>query len=396
MKLKNYVLKLLLLSLILTLSSCNSTTSLSNSTSSIAAESSQTEIFISTADSSETSQSSSQDYISTDGEVSDTFSEVPSEEPSIDVSIDTSIEESKDISSESSEEMSEESSEETSEESSEDTSTVQGGFSEPEGSTHKSENNASFETNCQDEGALKIMGEIADIASKYNKVTVYYTDVSQKYYFAFGADLIHNTASTIKAPYAAYILKSGADLSEVLTMEKRHVQGGSGVIKNKEVGTEFTVSELIRYMITRSDNTAYEMLLERYGTKGFKEYSSDLGIDFKLPSGGYTTCTIREMATYLLDIYQYRDTERGKTLIKHMKNCSYSLQIPKAVSHSVAHKFGFIYEGKAFHDMGIVYAPSPYIELIFTRIDGTVYDTKAFLEIGKKVEELNQYLSEEY
>jgi beta-lactamase class A len=179
-------------------------------------------------------------------------------------------------------------------------------------------------------------------------------------------------------------------------MEKHHVQGGSGVIKNKEVGTEFTVSELIRYMITRSDNTAYEMLLERFGTKGFKEYSSDLGLDFKLPSGGYTTCTIREMATYLLDIYQYRDTERGKILIKHMKNCSYSLQIPKAVSHSVAHKFGFIYEGKAFHDMGIVYAPSPYIELIFTRIDGTVYDTKAFLEIGKKVEELNKYLSEEY
>lgn len=270
------------------------------------------------------------------------------------------------------------------------------GFIEPEGKTYTTENGNTFETNCTNEDALSIMFQIADTASKYNKTTVYYTDVNQKYYFAFGDENIHNTASTIKAPYATYLLKSGADLSEVLVMEKRHVFTGSGVLKNQPIGSKYSVGDLIRYMITRSDNTAYAMLLERFGTKGFREYSQSLGLDFKLPSGGYTTCTIREMATFLLDIYQYSDTERGKLLIKHMKNCSYSLQIPKAVKHEVAHKFGFIYEGKAFHDMGIVYAPTPYIELIFTKIDGTVYDTKAFLELGKLVESLNKTLSDKY
>ncbi len=269
-------------------------------------------------------------------------------------------------------------------------------FNEPEGNIVTTPNGNVFETNCTDSDALSIMCKIADTASKYNKATVYYTDVEQKYYFAYGYENIHNTASTIKAPYAAYILKSGADLSEILVMEQRHVFTGSGVLKNKEVGSKFSVSELIRYMITRSDNTAYAMLLERFGTNGFREYSQSLGIDFKLPSGGYTTCDIREMATFLLDIYYYEGTSRGKDLIKQMKNCSYSLQIPKAVPHSVAHKFGFIYEGKAFHDMGIVYAPTPYLELIFTKIDGTVYDTKAFLEIGKLVESLNQELSDKY
>lgn len=303
--------------------------------------------------------------------------------------------ESVDISEESSfEEKSEASSE--SEDASNENPELNEVFTEPLGEIHTTKNGNVFETNCKDEEILKLMSEIADTASKYNKATVYYTDVYQKYYFAFGADNVHNTASTIKAPYATYILKSGADLSEKLTMEQRHVFTGSGVLKNMEIGTEFTVSELIRYMITRSDNTAYAMLLERFGTKGFRDYSSSLGIDFKIPSGGYTTCKIKEMATFLFDIYKYESTERGKTLIKHMKNCSYSLQLPKAVSHSVAHKFGFIYEGKAFHDMGIVYAPTPYIELIFTKIDGTVYDTKAFLEIGKLVEELNKALSDEY
>lgn len=269
-------------------------------------------------------------------------------------------------------------------------------FSEPLGIEYTTANGNIFITNCNDEKVLNIMEEIADTASKYNKTTVYYTDVEQKYFFAYNVNLTHNTASTIKAPYAAYILQSGADLSEVLVMEKRHIFTGSGVLKNKEVGSKFTVSELIRYMITRSDNTAYAMLLERFGTQGFREYAKKLDVDFKLPSGGYTTCKIREMAAFLLDIYNYQETERGKTLIKHMKNCSYSLQIPKAVSHDVAHKFGFIYEGKAFHDMGIVYAPSPYLELIFTRIDGTVYDTKAFIQIGKLVEKLNMELSEKY
>ncbi len=287
--------------------------------------------------------------------------------------------------------------EEISEDSSEDLSEEEHkGFIEPEGKTYTTENGNTFETNCTDEDALSIMFQIADTASNYNKATVYYTDVNQKYYFAFGDNNIHNTASTIKAPYATYLLKSGADLSEVLVMEKRHVFTGSGVLKNEPIGSKYSVGDLIRYMITRSDNTAYAMLLERFGTKGFREYSQSLGLDFKLPSGGSTTCTIREMATFLLDIYQYRETERGKLLIKHMKNCSYSLQIPKAVKHEVAHKFGFIYEGKAFHDMGIVYAPTPYIELIFTKIDGTVYDTKAFLELGKLVENLNKTLSDKY
>ncbi|MBO7254531.1 MAG: serine hydrolase [Clostridia bacterium] len=269
-------------------------------------------------------------------------------------------------------------------------------FSEPIGIEYTTSKGNVFITNCKDEKVLNIMVEIADTASEYNKTTVYYTDVEQKYFFAYNVNLTHNTASTIKAPYAAYILQSGADLTEVLVMEKRHIFTGSGVLKNKEVGSRFTVSELIRYMITRSDNTAYAMLLERFGTQGFREYAKKLEVDFKLPSGGYTTCKIREMAAFLLDIYNYQETERGKTLIKHMKNCSYSLQIPKAVSYDVAHKFGFIYEGKAFHDMGIVYAPSPYLELIFTRINGSVYDTKAFIQIGKLVEKLNMELSEEY
>jgi beta-lactamase class A len=269
-------------------------------------------------------------------------------------------------------------------------------FCEPQGKAHTTEKGNVFETNCSDEVILALMGNIADVASKYNKATVYYTDVEQKFFFAYGASNIHNTASTIKAPYAAYLLKSGADLSEVLVMEKRHILTGSGVLKNKKVGSKFTVSDLIKYMITRSDNTAYAMLLERFGTKGFREYSQSLGIDYKLPAGGYTTCTIREMATFMLDIYHFGETEEGKDLIKHMQNCSYSLQISKAVQYPVAHKFGFIYEGKGFHDMGIVYSPAPYLELIFTRINGTVYDTKAFIEIGKLIEELNQAISDEY
>jgi beta-lactamase class A len=193
-----------------------------------------------------------------------------------------------------------------------------------------------------------------------------------------------------------FLLKNSVDLEEKLTMEKRHVFTGSGVLKNKPIGSQFTVKELIKYMITRSDNTAYAMLLERFGTKGFSKYASTLGVDFKIPSGGYTTCKIREMASFMLDIYNQKDTVLGSMLIDYMKSCSYSLQIPKAVKHSVAHKFGFIYEGKAFHDMGIVFAPSPYIELIFTKIDGTVYDTEAFLKIGALVEKLNQELSDSY
>ncbi len=81
-------------------------------------------------------------------------------------------------------------------------------FSEPLGIEYTTANGNIFITNCNDEKVLNIMEEIADTASSYNKTTVYYTDVEQKYFFAYNVNLTHNTASTIKAPYAAYILQS--------------------------------------------------------------------------------------------------------------------------------------------------------------------------------------------
>jgi len=381
----------ILLTVSVFLTSCNF--SRSNNTSNYETESSG-EMFYSSE-----SYDSEETDLSDNSEVSFDFSEFSSNSENYSTSEENIFLSSQEENESSLEEIiSEESIDESPEDSLDESIEVSSseGFIEPEGFTVTTPNGNVFETNCKNEKALSIMGEIADTASKYNKATVYYTDTEQKYFFAFGAENIHNTASTIKAPYATYILKSGADLSEVLVMEKRHVHSGSGVLKNKAVGSKFTVEELIGYMIRRSDNTAYAMLLERFGTSGFREYAKSLDINYRLPESGYTTCTIREMASFLLDIYRYEGTENGDFLIKQMKNCSYSLQIPKAVSYPVAHKFGFIYEGKGFHDMAIVYAPTPYLELIFTRINGTVYDTEAFLEIGKLVESLNKELSEKY
>ncbi len=93
---------------------------------------------------------------------------------------------------------------------------------------------------------------------------------------------IFPTASSIKIHLLAALFELGAreevDLSEPVEVGVDHVVGGSGVIAYLENPATMTWMDIATLMITISDNTATNMVIDRVGLDRMREFISDWGL----------------------------------------------------------------------------------------------------------------------
>ncbi len=252
--------------------------------------------------------------------------------------------------------------------------------------------------------AKDALAQIQELCQKYNgKVSFYYIDLESGYELEYRADRAYQAASVIKAPYVKYLLASGVDTSQTLTMAASDKQGGSGIIDKQPAGTSFTVKQLMEYAIRYSDNTAYYMLNKKFGFTGFNSYAESLGItananshcvlSFPRPRFGYLSA--RDIGLYMEDIAKYieKGSEEAKLLKTWMTSTSEETQLTDAFSdknvlygangresegnseglkfnYTVAHKYGDTKNIEyAFHDGAIVYADKPFVLAIATSME---------------------------
>lgn len=101
--------------------------------------------------------------------------------------------------------------------------------------------------------------------------------------YEYNAQTPINSACTIKAAYALYVLKEcerrGIDIwSTFLTYEERHSDDGSGDIQlYASYGAQYSIADLVRLLLQVSDNVAYNMLLEQFPLNEFYVENSALG-----------------------------------------------------------------------------------------------------------------------
>jgi beta-lactamase class A len=118
---------------------------------------------------------------------------------------------------------------------------------------------------------------------------VFVVDLDNGGYVDVNASSSFPAASTIKIPILVAFFQdvdSGKiRLDESLTMQKEMVVGGSGDMRFKPVGTQFTALEVATKMMTISDNTATNMLITRMG--GIE------ALNQRFRSWGLTITTIR-------------------------------------------------------------------------------------------------------
>ena len=245
---------------------------------------------------------------------------------------------------------------------------------------------------------------IASICKRYKgTVSLYYKDLENGYTLTYDADSTYQAASVIKAPYVKYLLESGVDQREQLTLKVK--KGGSTHIDAQPIGTKFTVGELMEYAIRYSDNSAYNLLNERFGFKEFTAHADQLGIqanrnnDLTLlnpkPQFGYLCA--QDIGLYFEDIAKFVETgtPEAKQLFSWLVTTTETRQFTEAYSgrkqyfteqpkggnnvvlletaeqldaayaarkegYTIGHKYGE-QGAQAYHDGAVVWRDHPYV-----------------------------------
>ena len=256
--------------------------------------------------------------------------------------------------------------------------------------------NSGFQTNIPESSVLSELKAYLE-GTGYG---YFYCDLEYNAYAAYGCDRIFKTASTAKLPYIKYLCtladSGDIDLDGTMVFEERHKTVGSGIMKNMASGASFSIRTLIDYTLRYSDNIAYSMLLERFGLKAYLESLRALGVNYSTVNG-YADCTASEMAALLFDTARYNG-KNSSLILDAGCNASYNYQIGAELrEYKVLQKYGAIKPGNvAYHDIAVVYAPHPYILVIYTTID---YESAAknipFRKIARLTDNLNKALYED-
>ena len=110
----------------------------------------------------------------------------------------------------------------------------------------------------------QLIGQYPDL-----KPEIFLVDLDTNGFVSINGDQTISSASTIKLPILVTFFqdvdRGKIDLTEQLTMTKDLIGEGSGNMRYEKVGTKFSALETATRMMTVSDNTATNMLIDRLG-----------------------------------------------------------------------------------------------------------------------------------
>lgn len=200
--------------------------------------------------------------------------------------------------------------------------------------------------------------------------------------------LIHSSRTRAAGMIRVFILSKAmedirdgwikADQTVTLTPAAR--VGGAGSLNNRPDGTEVTVTDLMKLMITESDNTATNMLIDLLTIDQINDYIQRQGYTdtvlqrkmmddpvVRLENDNFTS--VKDLGTWFKKVYKHEcvskelDEQMIQLLLQQRdKDC-----IPNALSdsHKIAHETGELLS--LYHDGGIIYTPAgDYILCILT------------------------------
>lgn len=174
-------------------------------------------------------------------------------------------------------------------------------------------------------------------------------------------------ASTIKIPIALAFYKKATetnlDINSRIQINNENFVLGSGITKLLDKSNQYTYKDLITLMLTVSDNSATNELIDYCKINFIEEYIQDLGLKnttFRhkmMISGGNgpNLTTAKEMGILLEKMYKNEvvgGTEVLEIMTEQLDRSRIPLLIPNDVK--ISYKNGSLKE--AMHEVGIVYA----------------------------------------
>lgn len=112
--------------------------------------------------------------------------------------------------------------------------------------------------------------------------SVSFIDLDSKKRFVIN-DVRFRSASLIKVFIMGEVFRQRqcgvVSFSETLCLKNEYCVGGAGTLSSQAIGTKVDIGELVELMITRSDNAATNMLIDKLGMRHINQFIKNCGAD---------------------------------------------------------------------------------------------------------------------
>jgi beta-lactamase class A len=221
------------------------------------------------------------------------------------------------------------------------------------------------------------------LGTKVSKVGIGYYNIETGDSFSINGDKYFTAASTVKVQMNMVLfdmVKEGkVKIEEALQFTQADYEGGTGILQGKDKTKPIPLLTLSDYSIIYSDNIATNMIIRRIGrTEMKRRFGEKVGHSIPMDKN---VVTPNEGLSFLKQLYKNKDNNEYYTrLIGIMKTTVFHDRLDKYVPKNiVAHKIGNY--GAFVNDVGIVYAPKPYIIVVYT--DGITNANETIANINK-------------
>ena len=144
--------------------------------------------------------------------------------------------------------------------------------------------------------------------------------------------------------------------------------------KHVQLGNTYSVRELLKYMISFSDNNATYLLNKNVDLPLFKKVFADLGIPPPNFEKNEFRITARDFSTLMVVIYNagYLTIEHSEIAAELLEQCDFNEGFKKGIPSTmhIAHKFGEMGDAntRQLHESGIFYFDKkPYLLTVLTK-----------------------------
>lgn len=235
----------------------------------------------------------------------------------------------------------------------------------------------------------------AGLAAQKGHVGMYYKNLATGETFGCRAEEPYLAASVIKLPILLCIEKwaaeGRADLEEMITVTDAQKEPICGALPLFTGDVTTDVRSLCRLMISLSDNTATNVLIDRFGIPAYEEEFRRIGLtgtrlnrrlfEPELSAQGIENYIVpAEMGALLEQVYRgiFVNPEVSREILDMLLLQQINHKIPGRIDGraDVAHKTGE--DEDLSNDVGIVFAPQPFLAC-FAGYDTCVPDWEDFI-----------------
>lgn len=222
--------------------------------------------------------------------------------------------------------------------------------------------------------------DLREIVKKYEsegvKMGVYFEYLNTGANISINDELRFWPASLSKMPTALVAMKKIErgewELENQLIMYYEDRNDDFGDLYKNEVGTAFTIKELLRELIVNSDDTAHRILIRNMTGQDFEEMLSALGME-KLYNENYDI-TAREYSRIFRSLYtsSFLSRENSTFLLELLASTRFNEFLDSGIPEDVlfSHKIGEHDPQSTYLDAGIVYVPHrPYLLTVMVNTD---------------------------